>query len=144
MTVLDDWSVLQGLFPSDWLELAKSSGAVRRLRGFASVDALLHTLLLHVGCGWSLRETCVQAKLAGIADVSDVALFNRLRSSEDWLRQMCEALLRRTVFPCSRVLQDEDCGCWMPRLSVSLARRAASGGFTTVSVCPPWSVTIST
>ena len=94
MTVLDDWSVLQGLFPSEWLELAKSSGAVRRLRGFASVDALLHTLLLHVGCGWSLRETCVQAKLAGIADVSDVALFNRLRSSEDWLRQMCEALLR--------------------------------------------------
>ena len=94
MTILDDWSVLQGLFPSDWLELAKSSGAVRRLRGFASVDALLHTLLLHVGCGWSLRETCVQAKLAGIADVSDVALLNRLRASEDWLRQMCEALLK--------------------------------------------------
>lgn len=94
MTVLDDWSILQELFPSDWLELAKSSGAVRRLRGFASVEALLHTLLLHVGCGWSLRETCVQAKLAGIADVSDVALLNRLRASEDWLRQMCEALLK--------------------------------------------------
>ena len=37
----------------------------------------LRTLLLHVGCGWSLRETAVQAKLAGIADVSDVTLLNR-------------------------------------------------------------------
>ena len=94
MTELDDWPVLLELFPSDWRELGRSSGAVRRLRGFSSVEALLHTLLLHVGCGWSLRETCVQAKLAGIADVSDVALLKRLRDSENWLRQMCEALLK--------------------------------------------------
>jgi len=65
---------------------------VRRLRGFPSLDALLRTLLLHVGCGWSLRETAVQAKLAGIADVSDVTLLNRLRDAEGWLRWMCEQL----------------------------------------------------
>jgi hypothetical protein len=52
----------------------------------------LRTLLLHVGCGWSLRETSVQAKLAGIADVSDVTLLNRLRDAENWLRQMCQEL----------------------------------------------------
>ena len=40
---------------------------MKRLRGFPSLEALLRTLLLHVGCGWSLRETAVQAKLAGIA-----------------------------------------------------------------------------
>jgi hypothetical protein len=34
----------------------------------------------------------VQAKLAGIADVSDVTLLNRLRQSEDWLRQLCQQL----------------------------------------------------
>jgi len=34
----------------------------------------------------------VQAKLAGIADVSDVTLMTRLRQSEDWLRQMCQQL----------------------------------------------------
>jgi hypothetical protein len=62
------------------------------LRGFASVEALLHTLLLHVGCGWSLRETAVQAKLAGIADVSDVTLLNRLRDAEPWLRHLCQQL----------------------------------------------------
>jgi len=72
--------------------LGKSSGAVRRLRGFRSLEALLRTLLLHVGCGWSLRETAVQAKLAGIANVSDVTLLNRLRNAEDWLRQLCQRL----------------------------------------------------
>jgi hypothetical protein len=67
---------------------------VTRLRGFNSLNDLFRTLLLHVGCGWSLRETAVQAKLAGIADVSDVTLLNRLRQSEEWLRQLCQQLWR--------------------------------------------------
>jgi len=92
MSDLEDWQVLLGLFPSEWRELGRSSGAVKRLRGFPSLEALLRTLLLHVGCGWSLRETAVQAKLAGIADVSDVTLLNRLRDAEDWLRQLCQQL----------------------------------------------------
>jgi len=37
-------------------------------------NVLLRTLLLHVGTGWSLRETAVRAKLAGVAEVSDVTL----------------------------------------------------------------------
>jgi hypothetical protein len=92
MPEMEDWQVLLGLFPSGWEEEGRSSGAVKRLRGFASVEALLHTLLLHVGCGWSLRETAVQAKLAGIADVSDVTLLNRLRDAEAWLRHLCRQL----------------------------------------------------
>jgi hypothetical protein len=88
----EDWQVLQRLFPADWEELGRSTGAVARLRGFNSLDDLFRTLLLHVGCGWSLRETAVQAKLAGIADVSDVTLLNRLRQAEDWLRQLCQRL----------------------------------------------------
>ena len=56
MTGLEDWQILLGLFPSEWRQLGRSSGAVRRLRGFPSLDALLRTLLLHMGCGWSLRE----------------------------------------------------------------------------------------
>jgi Transposase DDE domain len=93
MTALsENWKVLCGLFPLDWEALGKSTGAVTRLRGFESLNDLLRTLLLHVGCGWSLRETAVQVKLAGIADVSDVTLLNRLRQSEDWLRQLCQKL----------------------------------------------------
>lgn len=94
MTKLEDWAILQSLLPSGWRDLSRSSGAVRRLRGFSSVDDLLHALLLHVGCGWSLRETSVQARLAGLAEVSDVTLLNRLRDAEPWLRQMCESLLK--------------------------------------------------
>ena len=94
MAELEQWRVLTGLFPQGWEQLGRSSGAVRRLRGFSSVEALLHSLLLHVGCGLSLRETAVQARLTGLADVSDVTLLQRLRNSEDWLRQMCEQLLR--------------------------------------------------
>lgn len=92
MTDLENWQVLLGLFPPEWRQLGRSTGAVRRLRGFSSLDALLRTLLLHVGCGWSLRETAVQAKLAGIAEVSDVTLLNRLRDAEPWLQQMCQQL----------------------------------------------------
>jgi hypothetical protein len=90
----EDWQALLGLFPDGWEELGRSTGAVARLRGFDSLNDLFRTLLLHVGCGWSLRETAVQAKLAGIADVSDVTLLNRLRQSEQWLRQLCQQLSR--------------------------------------------------
>ena len=92
MEELENWDILRGLFPSGWEQLGRTSGAVRRLRGFSSLEALLRTLLMHVGGGWSLRETAVEAKLAGIADVSDVTLLNRLRGAEPWLRQLCEEL----------------------------------------------------
>jgi hypothetical protein len=91
-TVNEDWVVLAGLLPPDWKTLARTTGAVRRLRGFESLDAVLRTVLMHVGHGWSLRETVVQAKLAGIAEVSDVALMDRLRLAEPWLQAMCEQL----------------------------------------------------
>jgi len=88
----EDWEILLGLFPPGWEQLGRRSGAVKRLRGFSSLSDLLRTLLLHVGCGWSLRETSVQAGMAGIAYVSDVTLLNRLRQAEDWLRQLCQQL----------------------------------------------------
>src|ERR1035438_7979720 len=92
MADLENWQVLRSVFPPGWEQLGRTSGAVKRLRGFTSLESLLRTLLMHVGCGWSLRETAVQAKLAGIADVSDVTLLNRLRQSEEWLRQLCQQL----------------------------------------------------
>jgi hypothetical protein len=93
MPLLDeDWDLLQTLFPSGWQDLGRQTGAIARLRGFDSVANVLRTLLMHVGTGWSLRETAVRAKLAGIADVSDVTLLNRLRQSEGWLRELCQHL----------------------------------------------------
>ena len=94
MTIAEEnWSVMASLFPEGWQEMALQSGAFERLREFPSPGALLRTLLLHVGRGYSLRETAVRAKLAHWADVSDVALLKRLRKSEDWLRALCVELL---------------------------------------------------
>lgn len=90
----EDWEILLRLLPPDWEELARSSGAVKRLRGFDSIEDLLRTLLLHVGPGYSLRETVVRAKAAGLAEVSDVALLGRLRSAGEWWRLLAVELLR--------------------------------------------------
>lgn len=90
----ENWRVVLSLFPGRWRELAVDTGAVARLRGFASSETLLRTLLLHVARGFSLRETVVQAKLANLASVSDVALLKRLRNSEEWLRTLCVDLFR--------------------------------------------------
>jgi hypothetical protein len=68
-------------------------GGCRTAAGFASVGELLRVLLLHVGKGYSLRETAVRAKQAGLADVSDVTLLNRLRAAEPWWHWLCTALL---------------------------------------------------
>lgn len=90
----ENWKVLVSLFPKDWVEQAWETGAVERLRGFGDEGALMRTLLLHVGQGYSLRETVVRAKASGVAEVSDVALLKRLRKSEEWLRSLCVSLLR--------------------------------------------------
>ena len=105
MNIADEnWSLMASLFPAGWQELALRSGAFKRLRGFSSPEVLLHTLLLHVASGCSLRETAARAKLARWADVSDVALLKRLRKSEDWLRSLCLELLRESgVNSCEEV-----------------------------------------
>ena len=92
----EDWRILLSLLPLGWEQQAVLSGSVERLRGFGSVGDLLRTLLLHVGRGYSLRETSVRARAAGLAEVSDVALLKRLREMEPWWRWLCEALARES------------------------------------------------
>ena len=53
----EDWDVLLSFLPQDWRELAQDTGALKGLRKDKTVDNLLRTLLLHLGCGHSLRET---------------------------------------------------------------------------------------
>lgn len=89
----ENWQAIVGLLPSDWQERAEACGAVKRLRGFDSASSLLRTLLMHVGRGYSLRETAVRASSAGLAKVSDVALLKRLRAAEQWWQELCLSLL---------------------------------------------------
>lgn len=91
-----NWRILLSLFPSNWRELAVETGASVRLRGFPSLEALMRTLLLHLARGYSLQETVVRAKAAGLAEVSAVALFKRLQHAEEWFKELCVALLPTT------------------------------------------------
>ncbi len=52
----------------------------------------MRVLLLHLGCGCSLRETTVRARRVGLADLSPVALKKRLAKSGPWLHALCQAL----------------------------------------------------
>jgi len=92
----ESWGVLTTLLPAEWQMVAFTSGAVSRLRGFDNVASLLRTLLMHVGNGYSLRETATRAKAAGLASVSDVALLERLRSAGPWWRYLCASLLEES------------------------------------------------
>ena len=47
----EDWDVLLSFLPRDWRELAQDTGALKGLRKDKTVDNLLRTLLLHLGCG---------------------------------------------------------------------------------------------
>ena len=88
----ESWNLLVNLLPPNWEQQAILQGAAERSRGFESMGALLRTLLLHIGKGYSLRETTARAKAAGLADVSDVALLKRLRKAERWLQWLCARL----------------------------------------------------
>jgi hypothetical protein len=89
----EDWGVVLSLLPENWRELAVESGAVKGLRKDKSAENLLRTLLIHLAGGWSLRETALRARQAGLAELSDVSVMKRLRKSGPWLQQMCRGLL---------------------------------------------------
>lgn len=88
---IENWAVLRTFLPVGWEEMARRSGALRRARDFPDAETLLRVLLLHIGNGCSLAETAVRARYLGIT-VSPVAVFKRLRASEEWLRWLAEQL----------------------------------------------------
>ena len=94
-----DWDVVKAMLPAQWQAKAVELGAVRRLRGFSSVEALLRVLLIHLADGCSLRETAVRARAGDLADVSDVALLKRLRGCGPWFQWMAHELAAKMSLP---------------------------------------------
>ena len=84
----EEWEFLTDFLPQDWREQARTTGALRRARGIPNADCLLQLILMHTATGLSLRQTVVRAREQSLADISDVALLKRLRSSEAWLRSL--------------------------------------------------------
>ena len=90
----EDWDLLVKFLPADWEKIAAETNALKGLRKDKSPENFLRVLLMHVGCGHSLRETVVRAHKAKLAEMSDVALLKRLKKSKDWLYGLCTELFR--------------------------------------------------
>ena len=94
---LEDWELLTRFLPQGWQDKARELGAFRRAREFADAGQLLRTLLIHLAGGSSLKETSVRASSGGLADVSSVAIWKRLRHAGEWFRWMSEGLMQSWV-----------------------------------------------
>jgi hypothetical protein len=90
--ITEDWPVLLSFFPDNWIELASTNDLIKGLRKDKAIENYIRTLLIHIACGYSMRETVTRARLAGLADISDVALLGRLRKAKNWLHSLCVAL----------------------------------------------------
>jgi hypothetical protein len=86
---VENWPILCTFLPKGWKEMARSTGALRRARDIPDAESLLRVLLLHVANGYSLAETAARARQLGM-ELSAVAIYKRLRASEEWLRWLAE------------------------------------------------------
>ena len=91
----EDWELLTRFLPDGWREQARATGALQRARVIRDADTLLRSLLVHLALGCSLRETAARVSASGLVEVSDVALWKRLKGSGEWFRWLSEGMLKR-------------------------------------------------
>ena len=106
---LDHWASIIGHVSSvvDLDASARIHKALLRKRGVRSAADLLHLALLYGPGGLSLRSVASHATEAGIADLCDVSLLDRLRNAGDFLADVLDHLLaeRRGDTPAEGRLQ---------------------------------------
>jgi len=76
---------------------AREHGAFFRARGIKSAVDVLRLAFMYGPGGHSLRTLAAFAAAAGLADVSDVAILDRLKVAADWLQALCEEMLARVA-----------------------------------------------
>lgn len=101
-----EWAIIAGLLPEGWREAAKTRGALERGRKIKDPDTLLRLILLHVAGGLSLRQATARANIAGLSELSDVALLKRLRSAGPWLQEIALKMFDSRPCPLSPPLLD--------------------------------------
>ena len=78
--VVTPWEDIASFFPAGWREKAHELGVMKGARQDKDLDATMLSLLLHLVCGYSLKETVARASLASppLFTSSHVALRSRL------------------------------------------------------------------
>ena len=89
----EDWAILRSWLPDNLQERARADGFFRRSRGLEDAELWLRLILMHVAGGLSLKQTALRARELGLAEISSVALFKRLRRSQRWLEGLTRHLL---------------------------------------------------
>lgn len=91
----DNWIALLSFLPAGWQGKAKELKALSRIRCFADAEGLLRVLMIHLATGHSLRTTAALAREGGLANISDVALFKRIKLSGDWFLWMAQEMRKK-------------------------------------------------
>ena len=104
---------------TEWLEIearlggaaalaasAREHEAFIRPRGVKSASDLLRLAFMYGPGGHSLRTLATTAAAGGLADVSDVALLNRLKGAADWLQALCGEVLAASAQASARPWPD--------------------------------------
>lgn len=89
----EEWEILRDWLPENLDARARRHQFFQRARGLTDGECWLRLILMHVAGGLSLEQTTLRARELGLAEVSGVALFKRLRKAEPWLRDLCQHLL---------------------------------------------------
>lgn len=96
---MENWEILRTFLPPEWAEQARRLGAMRRARYISDPATVLRVLLLHLATGCSLAETAARASASGLAQISAVGVFKRLRAAEPWVRWLAQQMRGAAALP---------------------------------------------
>lgn len=85
------------LMPSGWQEDAIALEVMKGAKRDKNIVNALRTILIHLGIGTSLKETAARAKIAGLCNLSSVALYKRLIKFGPLFQLLCNKMLRQNV-----------------------------------------------
>lgn len=95
----ENWEILSAFLPEGWAEQARHLGAIRRARYISDPAVVLRVLLIHLATGCSLAETAARARASGLAQISSVGVFKRLRAAEAWFRWLAQQMRGAAEMP---------------------------------------------
>lgn len=84
----EEWGIIARFLPEGWQDLARSTGALKRVRQVTSADVLLRLAFLYAASGLSLQQAAARATTSGLARISAVGLMKRMRSAGPWLQAL--------------------------------------------------------
>ena len=94
-----NWPYVLTFLPPDLDESARRTQALRRARGVADAASLLRLILCYALTDFSQKDVAAWGRAMGLATMSAVAFFYRVRDAERWLGDLLGSMLHEEVRP---------------------------------------------